>query len=154
MRTITIVLTILLLSMLLLAGCGQSNTNGNSERSTNSDITNKEQNDVANEQQVYIDESSYEGEELELVKVLNKSIKYRNERNENEFMALISNEPDTPIKQMNLKKVINIQIDRIGDISDTTGVIQALITTENAPQSSTMYVFHKINGQWKIYDID
>ncbi|SDT28398.1 hypothetical protein SAMN05444162_3674 [Paenibacillaceae bacterium GAS479] len=69
-------------------------------------------------------------------------------------MALISEEPHSPIRQMSSKKFIDIRIDHIGDISDTMGTIAALVTTENSSESYYMFVFHKINGQWKIYDID
>ncbi|OXM15300.1 hypothetical protein [Paenibacillus herberti] len=109
---------------------------------------------TVNEKQVYIDESQYEGDELALVKLLNQSTKYRNEENEAEYMALISDEPYTPITQMGSDKIIDIRIKAIGDISDTMGVIETLVTTEGLPQGFQMYVFHKINGQWKIYDID
>ncbi|SDS89915.1 hypothetical protein SAMN05444162_2554 [Paenibacillaceae bacterium GAS479] len=137
-------------SALLLAGCGHSEKAENSAQTANQNSNNE----TANEKQVYIDESQYEGEELALVKLLNQSTKYRNEGDEAKYLALISDDPHTPITQMNPNKIIEIRIDGIGDISDTMGTIQASVTTEGTPQGTRTYVFHKANGQWKIYDID
>jgi len=140
--------------IIFLSACGQEETNKNSDSSGQNITSETETNTVTEKKEVYVDESKYTGDELALVNVLNQSIKFRNEGNETEYMALISDEPDTPINQMNTKKIEDIQVDHIGDISEKMGTIQATITTEGVSPGSTIYVFHKVNNVWKIYDID
>ncbi|MOA60327.1 hypothetical protein D3C78_1851750 [compost metagenome] len=70
-------------------------------------------------------------------------------------MKLISSEPDTPIKQMNTKKVVDMKISNIGEITGSQGSIVTMTTTEDDSEGNlVIYVFHKINGEWRIYDID
>ncbi|PYY30952.1 hypothetical protein [Paenibacillus illinoisensis] len=140
----------------LLTACG-SDTAEVPDSVQSTDIESKQtevKNQVKEEQQVFVDESKYEGEEQELVKLLNLLTKYRNEGDEAAYMALISDEPNTPINQMNPKKLVAVQIDSIDGVTETQGTITATVTLEGASPGSTMYVFHKMNSEWKIYDID
>ncbi|MUG46961.1 hypothetical protein, partial [Paenibacillus woosongensis] len=90
---------LLALCIFLLTACSNGQNVSSPSRSSNQ---NNEHNEVNNNvQNPYIVENDYAGEQLELVKLLNLSTKYRNEANSDEFMKLISSEPDTPIKQMN-----------------------------------------------------
>lgn len=75
--------------------------------------------------------------------------------NSDKYMKLISTEPDTPIKQMNIKKIVDMRIYSIADITETQGSIVTITTIENETEAGIQhYVFRKINGGWKIYDID
>ncbi|MDR6726154.1 putative small secreted protein [Paenibacillus amylolyticus] len=145
----------LLLSCALLAGCGdkESEILPADVQSAGQEISQKDaQSQIIKDKQAIIDETRYEGEELELVQLLNLSIKLRNERNETEYMKLITD--DSPVGQMNTKKVTEVKIENIGDISDTQGTISAMIEMEGADSSLITYVFQKKDGEWKIYDID
>lgn len=144
---------LLALCIFLLTACSNGQNVSSPSRSSNQ---NNEHNEVNNNvQNPYIVENDYVGEQLELVKLLNLSTKYRNEANSDEFMKLISSEPDTPIKQMNTKKVVDMKISNIGEITGSQGSIVTMTTTEDDSEGNlVIYVFHKINGEWRIYDID
>ncbi|WP_230874013.1 hypothetical protein, partial [Paenibacillus woosongensis] len=90
---------LLALCIFLLTACSNGLNVFSPSHSSNQDNQHNEVNN--NVQNPYIVENDYVGEQLELVKLLNLSTKYRNEANSDEFMKLISSEPDTPIKQMN-----------------------------------------------------
>ncbi|MEK4438982.1 hypothetical protein [Paenibacillus sp. FSL K6-2862] len=145
----------IVLSVLLISACGSDEAKAPDPAPSTGQESNQTEEDQAKEdQQIFVDESKYEGEEQELVKLLNLSTKYRNEGDETAYMALISDEPNTPINQMNSKKIADLKIDSIDGVTETQGTISATVTTEGDSPGSTMYVFHKINGEWKIYDID
>ncbi|SDM33628.1 hypothetical protein SAMN05428961_11448 [Paenibacillus sp. OK060] len=146
----------LVLSVLLMSGCGSDDAKApHSVQSTEQEpAQTQEKEQVKEDQQVFVDESKFEGEEQELVKLLNLSTKYRNEGDQAAYMDLVSDEPNTPINQMNSKKIADMQIDSIGEISESQGTIIATVTTEGSTPGSTMYIFHKTKGVWKIYDID
>ncbi|WP_427050997.1 hypothetical protein [Paenibacillus sp. TC-CSREp1] len=144
------------LSMLLMAACGNEKEKApETVQSTDQETNQTEETDqVQKEQNPMVDEAKYEGEEKELVKILNLSTKYRNEGNEKEYMGLVSNEPNTPINQMNANKIVDMQVESIDGITDTQGTISANVTLEGSEPGLNMYVFHKVDGMWKIYDID
>ncbi|MCM3785410.1 hypothetical protein M3231_20770 [Neobacillus mesonae] len=98
-----------------------------------------------------VDESLYEGEELELIKLVNLSVQYRNEGNEEKFKNLLST--NSAIISINKNEISDIEIHAIGDITDTQAVIEANVTTQGIT-NLTIYVFLKENGSWKIADID
>lgn len=145
--------TLLTLFILLLAACSNEEYAGDPSQTTDKNMEHYEISE--NDQRPFVSEEDYSGEQLKLVELLNLSTKYRNESNSDKYMKLISTEPDTPIKQMNTKKIVDMKIYSIGDITEAQGSIVVMTILENETEAGFQhYVFRKINGEWKIYDID
>ncbi|MEX1030065.1 MAG: hypothetical protein WDZ91_08485 [Paenibacillaceae bacterium] len=101
----------------------------------------------------YIDESLYEGDDLEFVKLINLSVQYINSEDETAYKGLLSS--DTGIGTMPNRKVQKVELLGIGDVTET----QAAVRTnwwmdENDTSEFGIYVFRKEQNVWRIYDID
>lgn len=147
----------MVLSVLLMAACGNEKAQAPEPvQSTDQEPNQTEEKEqVQKEKNPIVDEAKYEGEEKELVKILNLSTKFRNEANEKEYMDLVSKEANTTINQMNANKIVDMQVESIDGITDTQGTISTNVTLEGSDEPGfQMYVFHKIDGVWKLYDID
>ncbi|MFS0870307.1 hypothetical protein AB3N00_10185 [Paenibacillus xylanilyticus] len=110
---------------------------------------------------VYIDETNYTGDELEIVKLMNTRLRYLWEEDEKGYMSLI--DPQSPVSGMSRTKVR-----KVISMSDITiqeqkklyqGVVEVTELKENDVESSSIMVFwkKKVDGdsaQWIIADID
>lgn len=145
----------LIVTAVLLAGCGESKT----KEADSAQSTNQEENPVENsnkqvneEKQIYIDESKYEGDELELVKLINLSTKYRNEGNEEEYLKLFDS---ITITSLPSTKIASVQIDNINFMSENVGSVRTTIQYETSTEPSIFtYTFNKKDSEWFITDID
>ncbi|MEW4372184.1 hypothetical protein [Paenibacillus kandeliae] len=149
---------ILLVVLIVVAGCGNqsisSSANHNSselgQKHINTEST--ETNTSKQSTNVYVDESPYSGDELEVIQLLNKSITYRNEKNTTEFIKLLT--ADSNVGQPNSRKANSVQIEKIDHSNDSQIVVRANVTTNENGVSPETYVFKKWNSIWKINDID
>ncbi|MFB5676426.1 hypothetical protein ACE3NQ_08495 [Paenibacillus terreus] len=145
----------LIVSVVLLAGCGESETKRiDSVQPANgeADPTENSNEQVNEEQQIYIDESKYEGDELKLVKLIHLSTKYRNEGNEQEYLKLFDS---VTITSLPSSKITGIQIDKINFMSEKVGSVRTIVQYENSTEPSiAAYTFNKKENEWFITDID
>lgn len=110
---------------------------------------------------VYLDETNYTGDELEIVKLMNARLRYIWEEDEQGYMSLI--DPQSP-----LSGIRKIKVRKVTSMSDITfqeqkKLYQAVVTVteldENDVESSNIMVFWKKKedgdlAQWVIADID
>ncbi|MFM9279278.1 hypothetical protein [Paenibacillus jiagnxiensis] len=144
----------LIVTAVLLASCGESEKGTDSAQSPNPkvDLTENSNEQVNEEQQIYIDESKYEGDELELVKLINSSTKYRNEGNEEEYLKLFDSATITSLPS---EKISSIQVDNINFISEDVGSVRTTIQYETSAEPSIFtYTLNKKDRKWFITDID
>lgn len=148
------ILSTCLILTITATGCGNNSNNQGQETAKNTqNVSNNSENSTTiNPQKSYVNEAQYSSTELELIKLINQSTKYRNENNKKEYLKLFTS--DSLIRQINKNKIIDIKIDHIGDISEKQASIETTVTTDNSDPSSHIYVFHKENNNWLIYDID
>ncbi|MGF9697957.1 MULTISPECIES: hypothetical protein [Paenibacillus] len=121
-------------------------------------LTSEEDEDIP---PVYIDETKYTGDELEIVKLMNTRLRYLWEEDEKGYMSLI--DPQSPVSGMSRTKVR-----KVISMSDITiqeqkklyeGVVEVTELKENDVESSSIMVFWKKkedgdSAQWIIADID
>jgi hypothetical protein len=100
---------------------------------------------------VYIDESQYEGDELIFVQLINRSVRYINEENEDGYKSLLAS--NSPINSMPQGKVNKVELVEIGDPYGSNVAVNVNYWKDGVEQSRT-YVFTKENNEWKILDID
>jgi hypothetical protein len=100
-----------------------------------------------------IDESEYSGLELELVKLINLSTQYLNARDEKAYLSLFI--VDSPITQLNAKTISIIEVESINlESQDSATAATTRWMDSEFEGSHKMYSFVKIEGIWKIADID
>lgn len=100
-----------------------------------------------------IDESEYSGLELELVKLINLSTQYLNTRDEKAYLSLFT--VDSPITQLNAKTISKIEVESINlESQDSAAAATTRWMDSDVEGSHKMYTFMKIEGTWKIADID
>ncbi|MET1174582.1 hypothetical protein [Paenibacillus amylolyticus] len=144
----------LVLSVLLMAGCGSDEAEKASPvQSTEQEPAQTEEKDqVKEEQSVYIDEAGYEGDELEMIKVVNLSTKYRNEGNEEEYLKLFNGKNMNSLTSM---KIESIKLEDISFMSDKVGTVRTEIKYDNAEEPSiALFVFEKSNNKWILSGTD
>lgn len=150
-------LMIVSLLFLLLVACQNK---GNTEDAQQGEEipTSQEKEDIP---PVYLDETNYTGDELEIVKLMNARMRYLYERDEKGYMSLI--DPESPVSGMAGSKVRKIiSMDEI-IIQEQKKLYQGVVTItelrENDEEASHIMVFWKKkedgdSAQWVIADID
>jgi len=104
-------------------------------------------------QQAMINESQYAGDELELVKLVNLTTRYTNDRNEGAYMKILTS--DSPVQGISgTGTITNVVIKHIGDITNSSASISANVTYENEDPISKIYTFKKKNNKWLLADFD
>lgn len=144
----------LVLSVLLMAGCGSDEAKSPEPvQSTEQEPAQTEEKDqVKEEQSVYIDEAGHEGDELEMIKVVNLSTKYRNEGNEEEFLKLFN---PNHMKTLTSMKVESIQLESINFMSENIGSVETTIKYDTKQEPGiALFVFEKKDGKWIISGTD
>ncbi|MFB8374558.1 hypothetical protein ACWIE6_18880 [Paenibacillus taichungensis] len=144
----------LILSVLLMAGCGSDEAKAPEPvQSTDQEPNHTEEKDkVKEEKNVYIDEAGYEGDELEMIKVVNLSTKYRNEGNEDEFLKLFN---PNHMKTLTPMKVESIQLESINFMSENVGSVRTTIKYDTKQEPGiALFVFDKTDDKWIISGTD
>ncbi|OMF16646.1 hypothetical protein BK131_01210 [Paenibacillus amylolyticus] len=150
-------LMIVSLLFLLLVACQNK---GNTEDAQQGEEipTSQEKEDIP---PVYLDETNYTGDELEIVKLMNARVRYLYEKDEKAYMNLF--DPQSPISGMGRYKIRKIT--SISDIiiQEQKQLYQGAVTItelrENDKEYISTMVFWKKkedgdNAQWVIADID
>jgi len=110
---------------------------------------------------VYLDETNYTGDELEIVKLMNARLRYIWEEDEKGYMSLI--DPQSPISGMKKFKVRKVTSMSDITIEEQKKLYQAVVTVteinENDEEYSNTMVFWKKkeegdSARWVIADID
>ncbi|WP_340401141.1 hypothetical protein [Paenibacillus sp. FSL H8-0079] len=150
-------LMIVSLLLLLLVAC-QNKGNTEDAQQDEEIPTSQEKEDIP---PVYLDETNYTGDELEIVKLMNARMRYLYERDEKGYMSLI--DPESPVSGMAGSKVRKIiSMDEI-IIQEQKKLYQGVVTItelrENDEEASHIMVFWKKkedgdNAQWIFADID
>lgn len=159
---------IVLVSLLALFLTGCSNSAGNKENDTSNSVrgetaakdkgasssneSNQEVKDSVEKEPKYIDESKYENVDLDLVKLINLSVKYINNGDETAYKGLLSSA--SPINAMPKVKVHKVELLTIGDITDAQAAVETNFWNEDGIEAMRMFVFKKENNEWRIFDID
>ncbi|WP_458120504.1 hypothetical protein [Paenibacillus sp. Z6-24] len=132
-----------------LSGCSKPLTAPSPDSQAASSTTMTKQ----NRPQVMVDESPYTGEQLEIIRLVNRSIQYTNDLNKEAYMKFFTT--DSPIQGiMGTGKITNMEIMHIGDITKTQASLSANVTYENNNPVSKMYTFKKDNNKWLLSNID
>ncbi|MBT2284886.1 hypothetical protein J7E78_15190 [Paenibacillus polymyxa] len=166
-------LTLVSLLFLLLVACQNKGNTDDAQQSIDSsplNVTEKEtqQNEeILTSQQkedippVYLDETSYTGDQLEIVKLMNARMRYLYEKDEPAYMSLI--DPESPILGMGRYKVLKVTSMSDITIQEQRKLYQAVVMVnelnENDEEYSNTMVFWKKkedgeSAQWVIADID
>ncbi|MEK4439173.1 hypothetical protein [Paenibacillus sp. FSL K6-2862] len=144
----------LILSVALIAGCGSDEAKApDSDLSTDQETNKTEANEQVKEnQQVYIDESGHEGDELELIKIVNLSTKYRNEGNEEEYLKLFN--PNN-MKTLTPMKIESIQLESVNFRSENVGTVRTTIKYDTKEEpGEALFIFEKTDNKWIISGTD
>jgi hypothetical protein len=101
------------------------------------------------------DESKYEGEELEIVKVIHQSVRFQNEGDEDSYMALLAtnsglNFPSGKVRHIEILEIAPNQT------NENSVVVTVRIRLEGDVDvySDGFYVLNKEGAAWKILDKD
>ncbi|WP_427180914.1 hypothetical protein [Paenibacillus sp. TC-CSREp1] len=142
----------MVLSILLMSGCGSEKTPAKSEpaQSTSEGTTETGEKDQVKD--VYIDEAGHKGDELEMIKVVNLATKYRNEGNEEEYLKLFN---QNNVKTLNSKKIKSLELEDISFMSDDVGTVRTTIQYDNGEEPSiALFIFEKSGDKWIISGTD
>ncbi|NMI03101.1 hypothetical protein HF638_03895 [Paenibacillus sp. SZ31] len=150
-------LTVISLLILLLVAC-QNKGNTEDAQQDEEIPTFQEKEDIP---PVYLDETNYTGDELEIVKLMNARVRYLYEKDEKAYMNLF--DPQSPISGIGRYKVRKIT--SISDIiiQEQKQLYQGAVTItelrENDKEYISTMVFWKKkedgdNAQWIFADID
>lgn len=135
-------------------GTSQS-SNENKTRTDPSDSSPSEKSSSIPEEEemepVYIDESQYEGDELIFVQLINHSVRFINEENEEGYMSLLAS--NSVVTAMPKRKISKVELVSIGE-PNGSHIAVSVNYWRNEEEQSRMYVFTKENNEWKILDID
>ncbi|GAS80442.1 hypothetical protein [Paenibacillus amylolyticus] len=161
-----------LLFLLLVACQNQTNTEDAQQTidSSTLNVTDKEaqQNEEISTSQEkeeippeYLDETSYNGDQLEIVKLMNARMRYLYEKDEVAYMSLV--DPESPILGMGRYTVLKVTSMSDITIQEQKKLYQAVVMinelNENDEEYSNTMVFWKKkedgdSAQWVIADID
>ncbi|TVX91759.1 hypothetical protein [Paenibacillus agilis] len=158
------ILTVLLTSLIVVSGCGavqNQKTEGGNQQTVAEQEKNQEteQPKVNLEDIVYtpIDESKYEGMELEMIKLVNLHAKYVNERDHNNFKQ-IRQSPDVNLPNY---KVMNFEILEFSNMKKTQGYVSVNMTyvgfESKVVESGIRNFFiaqNKETKKWFVKDVD
>ena len=100
---------------------------------------------------VYIDESQYEGDALIFAQLINRSVQYINEENEDGYKSLLAGQ--SPINSLPRRKVDKVELVEIGEPYGSHIAVSVNYWRDGEEQNRT-YVFMKENNEWKVLDID
>jgi len=139
----------ILISAFLLSGCSHddrskppTSNQPNPQESTQNEV----QTQPDGNQQVYIDEAGHEGEELELIKIVNLSTKYRNEGNEEEYIKLFA--PNN-MTTLTAQKIESLQLESISFMSENVGTVRTKVKYDHGNEAEiALYIFEKDDNQW------
>lgn len=166
-------LTVVSLLFLLLVACQNQENTDDAQQTIDSSaqsVTEKEaqqDEEISTSQQKedippeYLDETSYTGDKLEIVKLMNARMRYLYEKNEAAYMSLI--DPESPILGMGRYKVLKVTSMSDITIQEQRKLYQAVVVinelNENDEEYSNTMVFWKKkedgdSAQWVIADID
>jgi hypothetical protein len=141
---------------MISTGCnGNSNADGADQQTnqkTNSDTTSDAVLKVS-EGIVCIDQSQFTGDELELIKLVNLSVEYRNKGDEKSYFALFNSNVD-PNRKLPLQKIVQMRLESIKVFNEDSAMIVAYAITESDGEFARTYTFTMENSKWKIADID
>ncbi|GKU79183.1 hypothetical protein [Paenibacillus sp. L3-i20] len=112
------------------------------------------------ESPTYIDEANYEGDELEVIKVINLRVKYIWEENESDYMKLLYK--DSMVSNFPSDKIVGISLRDTISITEQKYVYQAVVQVmqkrlDSTAEQISVYVLLKTkeeNASWTIQDID
>ncbi|MFX3647825.1 MAG: hypothetical protein ACE3K2_28465 [Paenibacillus sp.] len=166
-------LTLVSLVFLLLVACQNQGNTDDAQQTIDSspfNVTEKEaqQNEEISTSQEkedtppeYLDETSYTGDKLEIVKLMNARMRYLYEKDEAAYMSLI--DPESPILGMGRYTVLKVTSMSEITIQEQRKLYQAVVMVneinENDEEYSNTMVFWKKkedgdSAQWVIADID
>lgn len=166
-------LTVMLGLFAWLIGCQDKTTSEEAQKPTipvEESVTeeeNKQEEEVTTTKEnedippVYLDETNYTGDELEIVKLMNARLRYIWEEDEKGYMSLI--DPQSPISGMKKFKVRKVTSMSDITIQEQKKLYQAVVTVteinENDEEYSNTMVFWKKkeegdSARWVIADID
>ncbi|MGR6542682.1 hypothetical protein [Paenibacillus tundrae] len=173
MRKVSVLLLVLV--VLVLTACQDQSTSERVRESSSTRATNNETEQIASENEsssevvvepvveepVYLDETNYSGDELEIIQLINARIRYLWEEDEQQYLQLfqenssISSMPSYKIKTAKLSGDLTIREQR----TLYEGVIFLEEVRDDTRESRSMYVFTKIkdegdSARWKFADID
>lgn len=108
---------------------------------------------------LYLAEEDYQGDELEIIKLMNLRMKYLWEENESDYMALI--DENSPLGFFPKYKIKEIKLLRNIVVQEQKNIFQAVVSVNEAryddQEYNYTYVFRKNKEEgstWKIADID
>lgn len=111
------------------------------------------------EEPLYLAEEEYQGDELEIIKLMNLRMKYLWEENESDYMALI--DENSPLGFSPKYKIKEIKLLRNIVVQEQKNIFQAVVSVNEAryddQEYNYTYVFRKNKEEgstWKIADID
>ncbi|MDT9722738.1 hypothetical protein QVE09_27985 [Paenibacillus sp. ClWae2A] len=166
-------LTLVSLLFLLLVACQNKGNTDDAQQLIDSsplNVTEKEtqqDEEISTSQEkedippVYLDETNYTGDQLEIVKLMNARMRYLYEKDEKAYMSLI--DPESPILGMGRYTVLKVTSMSDITIEEQRKLYQAVVIVnelkENNEEYNNTMVFWKKkedgdNAQWVIADID
>lgn len=166
-------LTVVSLLLLLLVACQNQENTDDAQQPIDSppphvtEIETQQDEEISTSQEKedtppeYLDETNYNGDQLEIVKLMNARMRYLYEKDEAAYMSLI--DPESPILGMGRYKIRKVTSMSDITIQEQRKLYQAVVMVnelnENDEEYSNTMVFWKKkedgdNTQWVIADID
>ncbi|MCM3173034.1 hypothetical protein [Paenibacillus sp. MER 99-2] len=173
MRKVSVLLLVLV--VLVITACQDQSTSERVRESSSKRATNNETEQITTENEsssevvvapveeepVYLDETNYSGDELEIIQLINARIRYLWEEDEQQYLQLFQEQ--SGVSSIPSYKIKNVMFTSDLTIKEQRTLYEGLVFLEevrdDGRESLSMYVFTKIkdegdSARWKFAGID